>query len=179
MPSSLRLLIFIVCGLIVVNAVMVWGVWHWLPATNTTALVPVATITNQPLAVVSRPSAVTETCRMRVKEYLDQSSARMFAYFSYQERLTATNHLTLASEVLTLSKDFPVLPDSCPESFDTYLHLNYLSVFSSAPIHLHRYLTTATDLPRETANMRIAWRYFEREADVAEQSMYQLLRLIQ
>lgn len=179
MSSSLRFLSLIVCGLIVVNAAMLWGVWHWMPAYSLTGVVPTATTRSQSIAMVSRPSDVTAKCRMNIKEYLDQSSARMYAYFAYQERLTAANHLILAAEVLALSKDFPVLPDSCPESFDTALHINYLSVYSSAPIHLHRYLTTATDLPRENANMRIAWRYFEREADVAEQSMYQLLRLIQ
>ncbi len=179
MSISLRFLTIIVCGLIVVNAAMLWGVWHWLPTTAVARLIPAPTATSQAMTVINRPSEVTANCRTNVKEYLDQSSARMYAYFSYQKRLTASNYLSLADEVLTLSKDFPTLPDNCPASFDTALNLNYLSVYSSAPIHLHRYLTTATDFPRETANMRIAWRYFEREADVAEQSMYHLLRLIQ
>ena len=179
MSISLRFLSFIVCGLIIVNAAMVWGVWHWLPTRSEADLVLAPTATVQAIAVIDRPSEVTAKCRTTVKDYLDQSSARMYAYFSYQTKLTAANHLSLAEEVLTLSKDFPTLPDNCPASFDSALHLNYLGVYSSAPIHLHRYLTTATDLPHETANMRIAWRYFEREADVAEQSMYNLLRMIQ
>jgi len=179
MPISARILALTVCGLIVINAVLAWGVWTYLPTAPLVQVAPTAHTTTQPLAAKVRPSEVTAACRTHIKAYLDQSSARMNAYFAYTERLTASNYRSLADEVLALSKDYATLPESCPDSFDPALHMNYLSVYSSAPIHLHRYLSTATDLPRETANMRIAWRYFEREADVAEQSMYQLLRMIQ
>lgn len=174
-----RVLTIAVCGLIIVNAVLAWGIWSVLPNAQPALVAPTTQATAQPVVARARPSEVTAECRTHVKAYLDQSNARMHAYFAYYEQLTANNHLTLADEVLALSKDYATLPESCPDTFDTALHMNYLSVYSSAPIHLHRYLSTATDLPRETANMRIAWRYFEREADVAEQSMYQLLRMIQ
>lgn len=174
-----RVLTIAVCGLIIVNAVLAWGIWSVLPSAPPTIVASTPRATAQPAVARVRPSEVTAECRTHIKAYLDQSSARMYAYFSYYERLTANNHLTLADEVMALSKDYATLPESCPDTFDTALHMNYLSVYSSAPIHLHRYLSTATDLPRETANQRIAKRYFEREADVAEQSMYQLLRLIQ
>lgn len=179
MSISARILALAVCGLIAVNIGLAWRVWTLLPGAQPAQIAPTARATAQPVAARSRPSEVTAECRTHVKAYLELSSIRMYTYFAYQERLTASNHLILADEVLTLSKDFPALPADCPVAFDMALHLNYLSVYSSAPIHLHRYLSTATDLPRETANMRIAWRYFEREADMAEQSMYQLLRMIQ
>jgi len=179
MPISARILALAVCGLIVVNIGLAWSVWSYLPSARPAQDTPTTGATTQPIVARTRPSEVTAECRTHIKAYLDQSSARMNAYFTYTERLTASNHLSLADEVLVLSKDYATLPESCPDTFDTALHMNYLSVYSSAPIHLHRYLSTATDLPRETANMRIAWRYFEREADVAEQSMYQLLRLIE
>lgn len=177
MLMSARILAMVVGILIVANAAMLWGIWQWLPAGSMASAPAPASVAANTRG--SRPSTITDECRTHIKAYLDDSSARMYTYFAYHERLNANNHLTLADEVLTLSKEIPVLPESCPDSFDSALHINYLSVYSSAPIHLHRYLSTATDVPRETANQRIAWRYFEREADIAEQSMYQLLRMIQ
>ncbi|MFM7679540.1 MAG: hypothetical protein ACKO83_11890, partial [Roseiflexaceae bacterium] len=166
MSISVRVLALAVCGLIAVNIGLAWSVWAYLPSSIQAARVaPTAGAAAPPIAASVRPSAVTAECRSHVKAYLDQSSARMNAYFMYTERLTANNYLILADEVLALSKDYAPLPEGCPDTFDTALHMNYLSVYSSAPIHLHRYLSTATDLPRETANMRIAWRFFEREAD--------------
>jgi len=166
------LAIAIAC-LVGVNGVLAWLAWPFLTSTVAS---PMAASVASPVA---RPSTVTSECRTHVNAYLAQSSARMNEYFRLYDEMTASNHLVLADEVMALSKDVAPLPESCPATLDTVLHMNYISVYSSAPIHLHRYLSTATDLPRETANQRIAWRYFEREADIAEQSTYQLLRLIQ
>jgi hypothetical protein len=173
MALSPRLLIGAISGLIGVNALLVWLIWPFF------ASPPTPSAQTAPTTPVARPSTVTGECRAHVQAYLDASSARMNEYFRLYEQMTAANHLVLADEVMALSKEYATLPASCPSALDTALHMNYISVYSSAPIHLHRYLTTATDLPRETANQRIAWRYFEREADIAEQSTYQLLRLIQ
>ena len=173
MSLSLRVLVMAITCLVGVNAMLAWLAWPFLTSTVAS---PMAASVASPVA---RPSTVTSECRTHINAYLAQSSARMHEYFRLYDEMTASNHLVLADEVMALSKDVAPLPESCPATLDTALHMNYISVYSSAPIHLHRYLSTATDLPRETANQRIAWRYFEREADIAEQSTYQLLRLIQ
>jgi hypothetical protein len=170
------LIVAVVC-LIGLNVVLGWLVWPFVSPIASSAAAPASS--TPVVSPVPRPSTVTSECRTHVNTYLAQSSARMNEYFRLYDEMTADNHLVLADEVMALSEEIAPLPESCPATLDTALHMNYISVYSSAPIHLHRYLSTATDLPRETANQRIAWRYFEREADIAEQSTYQLLRLIQ
>lgn len=176
MPIALRILTIVVCGLIVVNAVLAWHVWLALPHAATSIT---ATATAQRVMARARPTTITATCRAHIKAYLELSNARMYMFFQLHDQLTASNAGALADQVYALSKDYAALPESCPATLDGALHANYLSVYSSAPIHLHRYFRTATAFPKETINQRLAWRLFEREADTAEQSMYQLLRLIQ
>lgn len=167
-----RILVIMIGILIIVNGSLAWYLWS-------TYVAPQHMVRSRSTTTQTRPTTITAACRTSIQVYIDQSNARMYTYFALRDQLTISNQQQLAARVYALSKEYAALPDNCPASVDAALHANYISVYSSAPIHLHRYFSTATDLPDESINQRIAWRYFEREADTAEQSMYQLLRLIQ
>lgn len=164
---SYRLRIGIVV-LVFLNLTLATGIWYTLTYKRT-----------QPGTIATPPqtTALSTNCRVALDLYIDQSNQRVYDYFDIYNSINKIATETLVARIDTLSKHADPLPEGCPDSMQAALHANYVSVYMSAPIHLHMIVTKTNTDGSLTGVARQALRLFEREIDVAERTNYELLRL--
>ncbi|MEY3989348.1 MAG: hypothetical protein RI985_429 [Chloroflexota bacterium] len=179
MALSLRILIVGIVGLVILNATLAWGIWRIQTQPEATQITPVATT----IAVATNPAPVASTltndCRIALDSYIDLSNQRVYDYFDIYNSINKIATETLVARIDTLSKATDPLPEGCPDNLQAAIHANYVSVYMTAPIHLHMIVTRTNTDGSMTGVAKQALRMFEREIDIAERTNYELLRLAQ
>ncbi len=178
MSRSLRILVVGVIGLIGLNAILAWNIWriHTQPI-PTMDVTPVATAIT--VSTTTERSTVSTDCRIALDVYIDLSNQRVYEYFTIYNNINKIATETLVAQIDTLSKQVDPLPEGCPDDMQAAIHANYVSVYMSAPIHLHMIVTRTNADGSMTGVAMQALRMFEREIDIAERTNYELLRLAQ
>lgn len=185
MSLSLRILIVGIIGLIILNATLALTIWRIQHATTThvmtkeSAITVVMTAAPATVAVTSTQGEITTACRVALDTYIDLSNQRVYDYFEIYNSINKIQTATLVARIDTLSKQVDPLPQGCPENLQAAIHANYVSVYMSAPIHLHMVVTRTNADGSMTGVVKQALRMFEREIDIAERTNYELLRLAQ
>lgn len=179
MSLTLRILVIGIIGLVILNAALAWGIWQVQSQTARIASTPDATAIVVVSAVGTAPLAISTTCRVALDTYMDRSNQRVYDYFDIYNSINMVATDELVARIDTLSKQVDPLPDGCPEQLQAAIHANYVSVYMSAPIHLHMIVTRTNADGSMTGVAKQALRMFEREIDIAERTNYELLRLAQ
>ncbi|MFN5059524.1 MAG: hypothetical protein ACK5GU_06360 [Chloroflexota bacterium] len=179
MSLSSRILIVGIIGLIVVNTALAWTLWRVRSASTTVSATPVATAITIAATTRSADANVTTACRIALDSYIDLSNQRVYDYFDIYNSINKIDTATLVARIDILSKQVDPLPEGCPDNFQAAIHANYVSVYMTAPIHLHMIVTRTNADGSMTGVAKQALRMFEREIDIAERTNYELLRLAQ
>jgi hypothetical protein len=180
MLLSLRILVVGIVGLISLNLALAWTIWQIQSQPDTTQTNPVATTA---IVVSVNPASasaeITTDCRLALDTYIDLSNQRIYDYFDIYNSINKITTETLVARIDTLSKQVDALPEGCPDTLQAAIHANYVSVYMTAPIHLHMIVTRTNADGSMTGVAMQALRMFEREIDIAERTNYELLRLVQ
>ena len=167
MSHTKRWLIIGIMLLLVINIGLGIGVYTMWPTPQSTST------TSPQVAVV--PTNITAQCRHDIDVYMQQSAQRIYTYFEYYDAIsTSDSPAQLASDLKSLSKTIPPLPNNCPADIAALLNANYLSVYASAPIHLYVIITKSANGIIENANTRVAIRLFQHELDIAESTTWRI-----
>ena len=179
MSLSLRILVVGIIGLLVLNAALAWSIWRIQTQPATILVDPTATAITVSVPAASTPVELTTACRTALDSYIDLSNQRVYAYFDIYNNINKIATETLVARIDTLSKQVDPLPEGCPDAMQAAIHANYVSVYMTAPIHLHMIVTRTNADGSMTGVAKQALRMFEREIDIAERTNYELLRLAQ
>ncbi len=179
MSLTLRILVIGIIGLVILNAALAWGIWQIQSQTTSIPSTPAATAIVVVSAAAAPPLTITTTCRVALDTYMDRSNQRVYDYFDIYNSINLIATDELVARIDALSKQVDPLPDGCPEQLQAAIHANYVSVYMSAPIHLHMIVTRTNADGSMTGVAKQALRMFEREIDIAERTNYELLRLAQ
>ena len=171
-----RWLIPVIMTLLLINGGLMWFIFRYGQTQfNTTTIPPPATT----IAAV-QTTIMTTQCRADIAIYIESSRKRIYTYYEYYDAIPTTKSISqLAANLKTLSKDVPALPTECPADIAALLNANYLSVYSSAPIHLYVIISKSQDGVIENANTKTAMRHFQREIDIAETTTLRILKAFQ
>ena len=171
-----RWLIPVIMTLLFINGGLIWLIFRYGQTQfSTTTIPPPATA----IAGV-QTAAMTTQCRDDITVYIESSRQRIYTFYEYYDAIpTAVSTSQLAAKLKTLSKDVPALPTNCPADIAALLNANYLSVYSSAPIHLYVIISKSQDGVVENANTRMAMRLFQREIDIAETTTLRIQQALQ
>jgi hypothetical protein len=178
MSLSSRILIVGIVGLLILNIALSWTIWSVRSQTTVTSTPSATALT---IASTSLPinTNVSTGCRVALDNYIDLSNQRVYDYFDIYNSINKIETATLMARIDTLSKQVDPLPEGCPDNFQAAIHANYVSVYMTAPIHLHIIVTRTNADGSMTGTAKQALRMFEREIDIAERTNYELLRLAQ
>lgn len=186
MSLSLRILIVGIIGLLVINGALAWSIWRIQTEPDTTQTQPTAVLASPEATAItvsvadsSPPIELTTACRIALDSYIDLSNQRVYDYFTIYNSINKIDTATLVARIDTLSKQVDPLPEGCPDIMQAAIHANYVSVYMTAPIHLHMIVTRTNADGSMTGVAKQALRMFEREIDIAERTNYELLRLAQ
>lgn len=171
-----RWLIPVIMTLLLINGGLMWFIFRYGQTQfNTTTIPPPATA----IAAVQTTTMTTQ-CRDDIAIYIESSRQRIYTYYEYYDAIpTAVSTSQLATKLKALSKDVPALPTNCPADIAALLNANYLSVYSSAPIHLYVIISKSQDGVIENVNTKTAIRHFQREIDIAETTTLRILKAFQ
>lgn len=182
MSLSLRILIVGIIGLLVINGALAWSIWRIQTQPDTTEAQPAITVITAITTSTNPTTIATEistACRIALDSYMDLSNQRVYDYFTIYNSINKIDTATLVARIDTLSKQVDPLPEGCPDTMQAAIHANYVSVYMTAPIHLHMIVTRTNADGSMTGVAKQALRMFEREIDIAERTNYELLRLAQ
>lgn len=186
MSLSLRILIVSIIGLLGINGALAWNIWRIqtqpeISDTQPTAILvaPKTTAITMSVSGASPAITLTSSCRTALDNYIDLSNQRVYDYFDIYNNINKIATDTLVARIDTLSKQVDPLPEGCPDVMQAAIHANYVSVYMTAPIHLHMIVTRTNADGSMTGAAKQALRMFEREIDIAERTNYELLRLAQ
>lgn len=183
MSLSLRILIVGIIGLVAINSALAWSIWRIQTQPDTTQTQPTAVLVSpEATAITASANTTTElstACRIALDSYIDLSNQRVYDYFNIYNSINKIDTATLVARIDTLSKQVDPLPEGCPDNMQAAIHANYVSVYMTAPIHLHMIVTRTNADGSMTGAAKQALRMFEREIDIAERTNYELLRLAQ
>jgi hypothetical protein len=179
MSLTSRILIVGIVGLIVLNTALAWTLWRVQSQTTTINATPDATAITIAATALPVNTTITTDCRIALDTYIDLSNQRVYDYFDIYNSINKIDTATLVARIDTLSKQVDPLPLGCPDNLQDAIHANYVSVYMTAPIHLHMIVTRTNADGSMTGVAKQALRMFEREIDIAERTNYELLRLAQ
>jgi len=179
MSLSSRILIVGIIGLAVVNTALAWTLWRVRSTATPIIATPAATVITIAATTLPDNAIITTDCRIALDSYIDLSNQRVYDYFEIYNSINKIETATLVARIDTLSKQVDPLPQGCPDNLQDAIHANYVSVYMTAPIHLHMIVTRTNADGSMTGVAKQALRLFEREIDIAERTNYELLRLAQ
>lgn len=179
MSLSLRILIVGIIGLLVINGALAWSIWRIQMQPDTTQVQPAITVITTSTNPTTITTEISTACRIALDTYIDLSNQRVYDYFTIYNSINKIDTATLVARIDTLSKQVDPLPEGCPDIMQAAIHANYVSVYMTAPIHLHMIVTRTNADGSMTGVAKQALRMFEREIDIAERTNYELLRLAQ
>lgn len=179
MSLSLRILIVGIIGLLVINGALAWSIWRIQMQPDTTQVQPTITVITTSTNPTTITTEISTACRIALDSYIDLSNQRVYDYFTIYNSINKIDTATLVARIDTLSKQVDPLPEGCPDNMQAAIHANYVSVYMTAPIHLHMIVTRTNADGSMTGVAKQALRMFEREIDIAERTNYELLRLAQ
>ena len=179
MSLSLRILIVGIIGLLGINGALAWSIWRIQTQPVTTQIAPAVTAITASVSTNTTTTELSEACRVALDSYIDMSNQRVYDYFNIYNSINKIDTATLVARIDTLSKQADPLPEGCPDNMQAAIHANYVSVYMTAPIHLHMIVTRTNADGSMTGAAKQALRMFEREIDIAERTNYELLRLAQ
>jgi hypothetical protein len=179
MSLASRILIVGIVGLLILNVTLSWTIWRVRSQVASVSSTPSATIFTIAATTLPINAAISTDCRIALDTYIDLSNQRVYDYFDIYNSINKIETATLVARIDTLSKQVDPLPQGCPDNFQDAIHANYVSVYMTAPIHLHMVVTRTNADGSMTGTAKQALRMFEREIDIAERTNYELLRLAQ
>lgn len=179
MSLSSRILIVGIIGLIVLNSALALMLWQIRNQSSTISLVLDTPANTIPATAIPFNATITTDCRIALDSYIDLSNQRVYDYFDIYNSINKIETDTLVARIDALSKQVDPLPQGCPDNLQAAIHANYVSVYMTAPIHLHMIVTRINADGSMTGVAKQALRMFEREIDIAERTNYELLRLTQ
>lgn len=184
MSLSWRILVVSIVALIGLNATLAWSIWRIQTQTTTIQTPIIQALPDATAITVNAPGTspqieLTTACRIALDTYIDLSNQRVYDYFDIYNNINIIATETLVARIDTLSKQADPLPTGCPDTMQAAIHANYVSVYMTAPIHLHMIVTRTNADGSMTGVAKQALRMFEREIDIAERTNYELLRLAQ
>jgi hypothetical protein len=179
MSLTSRILIVGIVGLLILNIALSWTIWRVRSQGTAVGSTPSATALTVGATALPTNATITNDCRIALDTYIDLSNQRVYDYFDIYNSINKIETATLVARIDTLSKQADPLPQGCPDNFQDAIHANYVSVYMTAPIHLHMIVTRTNADGSMTGTAKQALRMFEREIDIAERTNYELLRLAQ